>query len=132
MSLSLDVFPDGGVVFLDANIFLLHYWGRSASCSRLIERIETGFIQGATSTTVLSEVTHRLLVTEAIAHRPTIARHPIRYLKRHPVFVRRLTYTHLLIERITHLPLRVIALTPKLWHEGVCVSRRYGLLLNDA
>ena len=132
MAFSLDAFPDGNVVFLDANVFLLHYWGRSASCSRLIERIETGVIQGATSTTVLSEVTHRLLITEAISHRPTIVRHPIRYLKHHPALVRSLTHTHLLLDRMTRLPLRVLTLTPLLWHHATRISHTLGLLMNDA
>ena len=70
--------------------------------------------------------------TEAIAHRPTIARHPIRYLKRHPAFVRQLTHTHQLLERMTRLPLRVLPLTPVLWHHATRISHTLGLLTNDA
>ena len=75
--MQLDAFPDSGRVFLDANIFLLHYWDQSPSCSRLFERIELGLIQGVTSTTVLGEVTHRLLIAEAILR-------PAEFLRRLP------------------------------------------------
>ena len=130
--MQLDAFPDGGRVFLDANIFLLHYWDQSPSCSRLFERIELGLIQGVTSTTVLGEVTHRLLVAEAILQRPQITRHPVRYLKTHPAFVRSLTHTNALLERLIHLPLQVIPLTPAVWHHGIALIHEVGLLMNDA
>lgn len=130
--MQLDAFPDGGRVFLDANIFLLHYWDRSLSCSRLLERIETGLVRGITSTTVLGEVAHRLLVAEAILRRPQIARHPVRYLKTHPAFVRSLTHTRILLERLTRFPLQVVPLTPAVWHHGVLLIHELGLLMNDA
>lgn len=128
----LDAFPDGGRLFVDANIFLYHCWDQSPSCSRLIGRIETGLIQGVTSTTVLTDVAHRLLVTEAIARYPEIARHPVRFLKRHPAIVRTLSQTRLIVERLTRLPLQVITLTPALWHHAVLLTHELGLLMNDA
>ena len=130
--MQLDAFPDGGRIFLDANIFLLHYWDQSPTCSRLLERIETGLIQGVTSTTVLGEVAHRLLIAEAILQRPTISRHPVRYLKTHPAFVRSLTQTRTLLDQLTRLPLQVVALTPAMWHHGVVLMHELGLLMNDA
>ena len=130
--MQLDAFPDGGRVFLDANIFLLHYWDQSPRCSQLFERIETGLIQGVTSTTILGEVTHRLLVAEAILQRPQIVRHPVRYLKTHPAFVRSLTQTPTLLERLTRLPLQVIPLTPAVWHHAILLIHELGLLMNDA
>jgi predicted nucleic acid-binding protein len=128
----LDAFPDGGRIFVDANIFLYHCWNQSPSCSRLVGRIELGLIHGVTSTTVLNEVTHRLLIAEAISRYPRIARHPTRFLKRHPAVIRTLSQTPLIIERLTHLPLQVISLTPVLWHRAALLSHEFGLLMNDA
>ena len=73
----LDAFPDGGRLFLDANIFLYHFWGQQSACSRLFARIETSLIRGITTTTVLGEVAPKLLITEATTRHPEIARHPI-------------------------------------------------------
>ena len=46
--------------------------------------------------------------------------------------MRGLTQTWLIAERLTHLPLHVIAVTPKLWHRAIQISRESGLLMNDA
>jgi predicted nucleic acid-binding protein len=128
----LDAFPDGGRLFLDANIFLYHVWGQAPSCSRLLGRIETGLVEGVTSTTVLGEVTHRLLIAEAIARYPQSIRHPTRFLKRHPDIVRALSQSRLIVERLTHLPLHVLPITPVLWHQALSITQELGLLLNDA
>ena len=128
----LSAFPDGGRLFVDANIFLYHFWDRSDSCSQLFSRMEVGLIRGITSTTVLGEVAHQLLVGEALTRYPDIARHPIRSLKRRPSLIRNLSDAWRLLDRLTHLPLRVISLTPRLWHQSVTISRETGLLMNDA
>ena len=130
--MQLDAFPDGGTIFIDANIFLYHCWDQSPSCSRLFGRIETGLIQGVTSTAVLTDVTHRLLIAEAIATYPQSTRHPVRFLKRHPSIVRKFSQTRILIDRLTQLPLQVISLTPSLWHQAVLITHELGLLMNDA
>ena len=131
----LEAFPDGGRLFVDANVFLYHCWDQSPQspiCSRLFARIELGLVRGVTSTTVLTEVTHRLLIAEAIARYPESTRHPVRFLKRHPVLVRTLSRTQLIVERLTHLPFQVISLTPALWHRAALLSQELGLLMNDA
>jgi len=128
----LDAFPDGGTLFLDANIFLYHCWGQSPSCRYVIGRIETGLIQGVTSTTILNETTHRLLLAEVVATHPRPIRHPARFLKRHPEVVRTLSGTWRAIERLARLPLQVVGVTPAIWHEAVAISRELGLLMNDA
>ena len=128
----LDAFPDGGRLFLDANIFLYHVWGQTPSCSRLLGRIETGLVEGVTSTTVLGEVTHRLLIAEAIARYPQSRRHPTRFLKRHPAIVRTVSQSRLIMEHLTRLPLHVLPVTPALWHQALSITHAIGLLLNDA
>ncbi len=127
----LAAFPHGGRLFLDSNILLYHCWGYVPTCRRLIARIEMGLVHGITVTSVLTEVTHRLLASEAVARHPGIT-NPARFLRRHPAFVRDLSDAWNTIDRLTRLPLQVIALTPKLWHRGVQISRETGLLMNDA
>src|SRR4051794_33275605 len=60
----------GEAVFLDANPFVYHFEPHPThgpACSQVIQRIEQGDVLGFTSTHVLSEVAHRLMMLEAAA-----------------------------------------------------------------
>lgn len=62
--------PDGTAVFLDANIFVYHFSGPTtytAPCAQLLQHIETGGLSGFTSTLVVAETLHRLMIIEAVA-----------------------------------------------------------------
>ncbi|MGQ0569583.1 MAG: hypothetical protein ACT4P5_08650, partial [Armatimonadota bacterium] len=53
-------------VFVDANILIYHFAGQSDECSAFLTRVETGDLRGFTGQTVILEVTHRLMILEAI------------------------------------------------------------------
>ena len=57
---------DGDRVFIDANIFIYHFGGRSPQCKTFLERCARREPLGYTATPVLAEVLHRLMVAEAI------------------------------------------------------------------
>lgn len=57
---------DGESAFVDANIFVYHFTGQSPECRSFLERCATGAIRGFTSTSTLAEVTHRLMIAEAV------------------------------------------------------------------
>lgn len=85
----LSEIPDGLSVFIDANIFIYHFSGPtplSSSCSAFLGRIEDGVIRGLTSTIVLVEVLHRLMILEAAGVFQLPPRDALRYLKEHPQF----------------------------------------------
>jgi predicted nucleic acid-binding protein len=63
---SLDDVPGGGRVFLDASIFVYHFFRASAQCRRLLERCERRDVAGVTSVVVFNEVSHRLMMMEAV------------------------------------------------------------------
>ncbi len=65
--MSLADLRDGDRVFIDANIFIYHFGGRSLECKALLERCARRDLLGYTSTPVLAEVLHRRMVAEAIA-----------------------------------------------------------------
>jgi predicted nucleic acid-binding protein len=57
--------PSGTSVFVDTNIFSLHFQGKSATCSSFIERIARGEITAYVNTQVLSDLLHKLMLFEA-------------------------------------------------------------------
>jgi len=58
--------PSGTKVFVDTNIFYLHFQGRSISCTAFIERIARGEIEAYANTEVLSDLLHKLMLYEAV------------------------------------------------------------------
>jgi len=57
--------PSGTEVFVDTNIFYLHFQGRSISCTAFIERIARDEIAAYVNTEVLSDLLHKLMLYEA-------------------------------------------------------------------
>jgi hypothetical protein len=53
--------------FIDENIFIYGLSGRSGQCHQLLERCLREQVTGITLFETLSEVTHRLMVAEALA-----------------------------------------------------------------
>ena len=58
---------DGDRVFIDANIFIYHFGGRSLECKAFLERCARRLLLGYTATPVIREVLHRRMIAEAIA-----------------------------------------------------------------
>ena len=57
--------PHGAHVLIDANIFVYHFSAPTAfsdAPSQFLERVETGQIRGTTSSLVLIETLHRLMI----------------------------------------------------------------------
>ena len=64
----LAALPSGGRVFIDANIFIYHFTHTplTAACTKFLQRVEVGDIEGITSVITLAEVAHRLMILEGI------------------------------------------------------------------
>src|SRR6516164_7908075 len=66
--MTLDQVPTGARIFVDSNILVYHFQPHPSfgpSCHRLLERIERQDTEGFTSTNLLGELAHRLMVIEA-------------------------------------------------------------------
>jgi predicted nucleic acid-binding protein len=61
----LATLPRSASVFVDTNIFYLHYAGRSVSCSAFMGRVASGEIAAYVNTQVLSDLLHKLMLAEA-------------------------------------------------------------------
>ena len=89
--MSLADLRDGDRVFIDANIFIDHFGGRSLECKALLERCARRALLGYTSTPILAEVLHRCMVAEAIAQGIVTTRTAVRKLGETPEMVKQLT-----------------------------------------
>ena len=58
--------PAGVRLFLDANIFVYAFLGHSNQCRELLGRCATEQVLGITTLDVVSEVTHRMMLAEAL------------------------------------------------------------------
>jgi len=84
----------GSKVFIDANIFVYHFSEGSEfnkSCSDFLFRVENSEIHGITSTAIIQEATHRLMMVEASAMLEVEVKNLPKYLKQHPDNVKQLT-----------------------------------------
>ena len=58
--------PAGTHIFLDANIFIYAFLGHSSQCRNLLGHCASEQVFGITILEVINEVTHRLMVAEAL------------------------------------------------------------------
>jgi predicted nucleic acid-binding protein len=130
--MSLADLQDGERVFIDANIFIYHFGGRSLECKVLLERCARRALLGYTSTPVLAEVLHRRMVAEAIATGLVTARTAVRKLRETPEMVKQLTQYQDDVSKIPHMHLTILPLTLDIVQASAEVRKREGLLTNDS
>lgn len=125
----------GDHVFLDANTFIYHFGPHPTfgpACNQLVQRIENQELLGFTSTHVLSEVAHRLMLFEA-ATLPGWSLSGVRqHLQRQPAALRGLAQFHHAIESVLNSHIQVLTIPPVLIAAAAAISQQTGLLSNDA
>lgn len=127
--------PSGLEIFVDANIFIYHFSGPTEftePCFNFLLRIEEGDLIGYTSTTVLTEILHRLMIIEATEKLDIEPKNAIRYLKRHPQEVKKLT-SHLSVpEKIKQMGLNFLTTNADDLIASNEIKKEFGFLTNDS
>ena len=123
---------EGSAVFIDANVFIYHFVGASTECTALLGRCETGEVHGSTSALVLAEVSHRLMMIEAVERKLVTAGNVARKLARRPDVVRQLAVHEASIQAIPAMQIEITPVTEATILLGLRHQRRYGLLTNDS
>src|SRR4029450_13254222 len=100
---------DGDSVFVDANIFIYHFGGRSLECRTFLERCARRELFGYTSTPILAEVLHRLMVAEAIAKNLVTARTAVRKLGEAPGLIKQLIQYQEDVDKISQMNITILA-----------------------
>ncbi|MFH1147020.1 MAG: type II toxin-antitoxin system VapC family toxin [Pseudomonadota bacterium] len=127
--------PDQSEVFVDANIFVYHFSGPTEyteSCTRFLQRIEEGKLTGITSTLVIAETLHRLMIIEATSKLQIEPKAAVHYLKHHPLDVKKLTEHIKVPEQIFLLSVRIHPVEIEDILKCNEIKSEYGLLTNDA
>ncbi|MBI4527348.1 MAG: PIN domain-containing protein [Deltaproteobacteria bacterium] len=123
--------PAGTDLFLDANVFIYAFGGRSNECHNLLQRCSTEEVFGITTFEVIHEVTHRLMLIEAVAT-GVITKESVAALKGKWRDVTTLTQYWSLTARIFGLNILILASEEPRLHRAHTMRSRYGLLTNDS
>jgi predicted nucleic acid-binding protein len=126
--------PAGEVLFLDANPLVYHFGPDPAfgpASSRLLDRITNQELRAVTSTHVLSEVAHHLMVLEA-ATRFGWTSKVVNRLKQQPAEIAKLTNFRRAVEAVAGLNVLVISVQSDQIAVAAGLSQQFGLLSNDA
>lgn len=123
---------DGDSVFVDANIFIYHFGGRSPECKAFLERCARRELLGYTATPVLAEVLHRLMVAEAILKGLVSAKTAVRKLGETPALVKQLTQYQEDVNKVSQMNITILPLTADIVQASAEVRKSEGLLTNDS
>jgi predicted nucleic acid-binding protein len=125
----------GQSVFLDANVLVFHFQPHPVfgpPTQHLVARIEQQDLLGYTSTHVLSELVHRLMIIEA-SGLPGWGTAAVKLrLQKHPTVVQGLSRYRVAIEAVLQSRIQVLTVSPQMTLNAADVSRQIGLLSNDA
>lgn len=116
---------DGESVFLDANTLVYQFQPHpihGGACSRLLARIEQQQVAGFTSTHVLSEVAHRLMMIEASALPGWTASKIKLRLRQQPVALSQLMHFRLAIETVLQSRIVVLTIAPSTIAHAAVIS----------
>jgi predicted nucleic acid-binding protein len=133
--MTLDQVPAGAQVFVDANILVYHFQPHPSfgpMCHRLVGRIEQQDVEGVTSTSLLAEVAHRLMVIEAGTLPGWAGGKVLNRLKQQPVVVQQLSLFQTAVEAVLQSKIRVLTIPAVLISSAATLCRQHSLLTNDA
>jgi predicted nucleic acid-binding protein len=125
----------GDSVFVDANTLIYHFAphpGFGAACRQLLHRIESQNLFGFTSTHVLGEVAHQLMIMEASSLPGWSPGKVKKRLQQQPGALQNLTRFRTAVETVLQSRLQVLVVSPSLLGAAAAISQQYGLLTNDA
>jgi len=138
---TLEAVPSGAAVFVDANIFLYHFFGASPACAAFLERCAGRDVRAVTGVHIVAEVLHRLMIAEALAKRPRERKRGngeagtgsgVRYLEAHSDEVRRLADYLAAEPAVEQMVGDVRPLTIEVMRASLWARSRHGLLVNDS
>lgn len=126
---------DNAEVFIDSNIFIYHFSNLEKfadGCFHFFKRIEEAKIIGCTSTLVIAEVLHRLMIIEASKKFSFLPKDVIKHLKSNPDKITLLTNHLESVIYIEKLGISVITVSFEDIKLGSQFKRKFRLFTNDA
>lgn len=131
--MNLDDIQGGSLCVADTNILLYAEQGASHQSQRLLRRCATGDLLITSPQTVWHELTHKLMMAEAIMNGSISGSNPARKLAQRPDVVKRLGLYREKISALVKLGLRFESCTSADFFEAAfACQKKYGLLMNDS
>jgi len=124
--------PFGTKIFIDSNILIYHFLDISNSCTNFLERVEIGDIEAYTSTVVLAEVLHRLMIAEVVEKHNVKPKNALRLLKEKPEIIPMLEKGEKAIQRIPEFNIKILPFPIEAVSQSRELRREYSLLTNDS
>ncbi len=122
----------GERIFIDANIFVYHYNAISSECEEFLSRCAKREFQGFTTTSILAETLHRLMIAETLQKGMITGKNPMKKLKEHPEIVRGLSDYLNDVHKIRDMNITILALTEEHLAKSADIRQVEGLLTNDS
>ncbi len=131
--MNLDDIPAGSLCVVDTNVLLYAEQGVSPQAQRFIRRCSSGELKGVLPQTVWQELTHKLMLAEAMMRGLTSGGNPAARLASKPEAIRGLTLYRAKVTSLLDLgfgfePCQLGDLTER----AFALQESYGLLTNDA
>lgn len=130
---NLDDIPNGSLCVIDSNILIYAEEGVSNQAQRLLRRCARGELRGVLPQTVWQEVTHKLMLAEAMMKGLISGGNPASRLSSKPEAIKELSLYRAKVQALVELGLGFETCTLKdLTKTAFGLQEKYGLLTNDA
>ena len=123
---------NGDSIFIDANIFIYSFGGQSLECKEILLRCAQGDLNGYTSTSILLEILHRLMIAEAIQRGYITDKNPVRKLKENCEIIKKLSTYNYNVHKINHMNIEILDITNSFVTSSTEIRESEGLLTNDS
>lgn len=127
--------PHGGRCFVDANIFYYHFVDTpplSNPCTALLERAANGTIEVSTSSHVLADAVHKVMLAEAAMKLGQNRTGLVNWLQRNQHRIAELSDFRQAANNLASMALVLLPSDVALIEEAARLSWQFGLLTNDA
>ena len=124
--------PTNSRIFIDSNIFIYHFLDVSESCTNFLEKVELREIEAYTSTIVLAETLHRLMIAELIEKCDIKPNKAVRYLKEKPEVVLTLEKCETAVKKIPGVNIKILSIPIDAIFQSKELRKKYYLLTNDS
>jgi predicted nucleic acid-binding protein len=128
----LNKIPSNSIVFIDSNIFIYHFLGASEPCTDFLERIEMEEIDAYTSTVVLAEVLHRLIIAEVVETHGIELSKVVKFLKQNPEIIPTLEKCENAIKEIPEFKVKILPIGSEAIFQSKKLRKEYSLMTNDS
>jgi predicted nucleic acid-binding protein len=128
----LNKITSNSIVFIDSNIFIYHFLGASEPCTDFLERIEMEDIEAYTSTVVLAEVLHRLMIAEVVEKHGIEPHKVAKFLKQNPEIIPTLEKCENAIKEIPEFKVKILSIGSEAIFQSKKLRKEYNLMTNDS